>query len=172
MKIYFRGGMEMKNLVVYDSVFGNTGKVARAICETIDARDEAECLQVKKVKYEELKDVDLLIVGSPTRKFSPTGAIKKFLKKLLSDDLEGVDVAAFDTRISLEDTNSWFLNFLVKLFGYAAKPIARKLEKKSGNLIVEPEGFIVTGTEGPLKNGELDRARKWANKIVNLSQKK
>ena len=164
--------MEMKNLVVYDSVFGNTEKVARAICETIDARDEAECLQVKKVKYEELKDIDLLIVGSPTRKFSPTGAIKKFLKKLLSDDLEGVDVAAFDTRISLEDTNSWFLNLLVKLFGYAAKPIARKLEKKGGNLIIEPEGFIVSGTEGPLKNGELDRAGEWANKIVNLSQKK
>ncbi|MBA7705071.1 hypothetical protein ES703_113895 [subsurface metagenome] len=71
-------------------------------------------------------------------------------------------MAAFDTRISPTDVNSRFLNILVKLFGYAAKPIADKLERKGGELIISPEGFFVKGTEGPLKDGELERAVDWA----------
>ena len=70
-------------------------------------------------------------------------------------------MAAFDTRISTADMNSRLLNILVKLFGYAAKPIADKLEKKRGSLIIPPEGFLVKESEGPLKNGERERAADW-----------
>ena len=45
----------------------------------------------------------------------------------------------------------------VKIFGYAAKPIADRLTKKGGNLAVPAEGFYVGGTEGPLLEGELER---------------
>ena len=52
------------------------------------------------------------------------------------------------------------------IFGYAAKPIADRLEKKGGQLAVPPEGFYVTDTEGPLVEGELERAAEWARKIA------
>jgi hypothetical protein len=55
---------------------------------------------------------------------------------------------------------------MVKLFGYAAKPIANRLTKKGGVLTMEPEGFFVEGTEGPLTDGELERAAAWAQRIA------
>ena len=159
----------MDNLIIYDSVFGNTRQIAEIFKEAIDSQGDTECLQVKDVDLEQLQNLKILIVGSPTRKFSPTGAIKKFLKKIPADKLADVKVAAFDTRISPDEIGSGFLSFLVKIFGYAAKPIARKLEKKGGELAVEPEGFIVTGTKGPLRDGEIKRATSWARKILDKS---
>ncbi|MDD4346819.1 MAG: hypothetical protein PHZ11_08045 [Desulfitobacteriaceae bacterium] len=72
-----------------------------------------------------------------------------------------MDVLAFDTRISAKDTNSKVLNVFIKVFGYAAEPIGEKLQKKGGNLIAPPEGFFVKDSEGPLKEGELERAANW-----------
>jgi len=57
------------------------------------------------------------------------------------------------------------LPVFVRLFGYAAKSIAGTLKKKAGELVVPPEGFFVGGTEGPLKEGELERAADWAKQI-------
>jgi hypothetical protein len=59
-----------------------------------------------------------------------------------------------------------FLPFMVKLFGYAAKPIADRLQEKGGELVEPPEGFYVRGTEGPLLEGELSRAAEWAQRIL------
>ncbi len=156
----------MKVLIVYDSVFGNTEKIALAISNSLGSKENVETFRVSAIKPEQLIRLSLLIVGSPTRAFRPTKAITNFLKKISSNGLKGVKVAAFDTRISTADVNSRFLNILVKLFGYAAKPIASKLEKKGGELIIPSEGFFVKGTEGPLKEGELERAVAWAKVIM------
>ncbi len=155
----------MKVLVIYDSVFGNTEKIAQAIGDAIGLQENVEILRVSDVKPEQLTGLYLLIVGSPTRGFRPTKAIKHFLKNIPADGLQGVKVAAFDTRMSMEDVNSRILHFLVKIFGYAAGPIAERLRKKAGELVIAPEGFIVKGTEGPLKEGELERAATWAKQI-------
>ena len=45
-------------------------------------------------------------------------------------------------------------------------PIADKLEKKGGSLIIPPEGFFVKDSEGPLKDGEIERAVDWAKLII------
>jgi hypothetical protein len=58
------------------------------------------------------------------------------------------------------------LAFFVKIFGYAAQPIADRLQKKGGELAVPPEGFYVGDTEGPLFEGELERAADWAKQIL------
>ncbi len=153
----------MKALVVYDSVFGNTGKIAQAMGEAL----EAPVLKVGDVTPEHLTGLDALIVGSPTRAFSPTPDIKKWLNGLPSNSLRGVKVAAFDTRIAVEEVDSAILHFLVKIFGYAAEPMSKKLIKKGGNAGMPPEGFFVEGTEGPLTEGELDRAKDWARQLSN-----
>jgi hypothetical protein len=45
--------------------------------------------------------------------------------------------------------------------GGAARSVARQLHKHGYQLAAKAEGFIVTGSEGPLRDGELDRARDW-----------
>jgi hypothetical protein len=62
------------------------------------------------------------------------------------------------------------LAFFVKLAGnaYAAKPIADALKKKGGKLMLTPEGFYVKGMEGPLLEGEIERAAAWAGQIIAL----
>jgi flavodoxin I len=152
----------MKVLVIYDSEFGNTERVAQAMGEAIGG----EVQKVTDVQPGRLAGLDALIVGSPTQKFQPLASIKTFVKDIPPGKLDGVKVAAFDTRIALEDADSAILNFFVKLFGYAAKPIADQLAKKGGELAMPPEGFYVEGTEGPLKEGELERAMEWVKQII------
>ena len=156
----------MKALVIYDSVFGNTEQIARAMGDALGFQAQVNVLRVDAVQPEHLMGLNVLIVGSPTRAFSPTPAIKNLLKDIAPNGLQGVKVAAFDTRMVLSDVNSRILAALVKLFGYAAQPIADRLKKKGGILIVSPEGFFVEDSEGPLKDGELERAAEWAKQIV------
>lgn len=158
------GMIIMKVLVIYDSVFGNTEKVAHAIGEALVAPESV--VHVSKVNLQQLNGINLLIVGSPTRGFRPTDGIKTFLKSIPANTLNGVKVAAFDTRIRVEDVKNAFLTFMVKIFGYAAKPIADALQKKGGTLAAAPEGFIVKESEGPVGDGELERAAAWATTLM------
>jgi flavodoxin len=156
----------MKAMVVYDSIFGNTEQIAKAIGKALGSEMKVEVLKVNQVKPEQLTELDLFIVGSPTRAFRPTPAIKKLLGSIPSTGLNNVKVASFDTGISLDDINSSIGHFFINHFGYAARPIANRLVKKGGTLIVDPEGFFVKGSEGPLKQGELERAADWARQIL------
>lgn len=158
----------MNALVVYDSVFGNTEKIAREVGKVLEARGSVQTLRVTDVGPEQLAELELLVVGSPTRGFRPTEGITAFLKTLPDARLSGMKVAAFDTRIALEDIKSRILRALVKIGGYAASTIARRLEAAGGRLVVPPEGFAVNGTEGPMKQGELERAADWGRRCGGI----
>ena len=122
-------------------------------------------MPVSQVTADQLQGPDLLIVGSPTRSFRPTPAISQLLKALSKNHLARINVAAFDTRIWLNTIDSAAFRFLVDKGGYAANTIASALKKKGGQLLAQPEGFLVTGEQGPLKEGELERAANWARQI-------
>jgi flavodoxin len=156
----------MKALVVYETFFGNTERIARAIGEGLGSPEEVQVRQVGDVKPEQLVQLTLLVVGSPTRAFRPTPATKAFLRAIPQGALQGVRAAAFDTRIDTGDIKSSALRFMVNLFGYAAKPIAKRLGKKGAQLVAPGEGFCVAESEGPLKEGELERAAAWARQIA------
>ena len=157
----------MKAMVVYDSAFGNTEKVALAIGQALGSPQDVAVVRAGNVKPEQLAGLALLVVGSPTQKFRPLGTITGLLKSIPNNGLKGVKVAAFDTRATeTEIEKVRILAFFVKIFGYAAKPIADRLVKRGGDLAVPPEGFYVAGTEGPLLEGEPERAAGWARQIV------
>lgn len=156
----------MKTHIIYDSYFGNTEQIANAIGNTLGSIGEVSISKVTDMKGEGLGNTELLIVGSPTRAFRPTDPVVTFLLEIPDKSLKGVKVAAFDTRICMDDLKSRILALLVKLLGYAAKPIAKRLRKKGGDLIIPPEGFFVRGSKGPLKEGELERAASWAKQII------
>lgn len=149
---------KMNKLVVFDSMYGNTGKIAEAIAKIISGKS----ISVGELKNTGLQNLDILIVGSPTQGGRPTSAIQEFLKSLEGGDLKGIKVAAFDTRIS-EEKSPFLLKMIIKHFGYAAPKISEMLESKGGNVIASSGGFIVRGKEGPLAPGELERATNWLN---------
>jgi len=156
----------MKVLVICDSVFGNTEQIAQAIGKALGSQEDVEVSRVGDVKLEQLTGVELLLVGSPTRAFRPTKAITDFLRGIPSNGLRGVKVAAFDTRMPVDGVGPPILRFLAKVFGYAAKPISDRLVRKGGELAIPPEGFVVEGFEGPLREGEIERAEDWAKQIM------
>ena len=155
----------MKALIVYDSVFGNTEQVAKAIGGVLGTDEEVGVMRVDAVRPEQLSAVKLLVVGSPTRAFQMTKPVSSFLKNIPAGALKGVRVAAFDTRLDMNDPAPAILKFFVRIFGYAAQPIANRLARKGGTPAAAPEGFLVAGTEGPLKDGELERAVEWSKKL-------
>ncbi len=158
----------MKVLVIYDSVFGNTEKIAQAVGHGFGSQAEVTVLQVGAVTPAHLRNINLLVVGSPTRAFRPTPAMKKWIATIPKQGLAGMKVAAFDTRISVDDVESVILPPMIHLFGYAAQPILDSLVKKGGERASDAEGFFVNGTEGPLKDGELDRATAWGQAMTML----
>jgi len=160
----------MKGLVIYDSAYGNTEKIAQVVGSTIGSREEVSVLKVSDLRIDQLTDLDVLIIGSPTQRFRPTPGISNMLNAIPLNSLKGVKVAAFDTRLTLSEINrTAVLAFFVRLSGdsaYAAKHIANQLKKKGAQLIIPTEGFFVEGMEGPLLQGELERASDWAKHIT------
>ena len=141
----------MKYLIVYDSTYGNTEKIARAIGAALTG--EVKVQKAGDVNIAELASYDLLVIGSPTYGGRPMPTVADFLGKIPDDAVKGKNVAAFDTRIPTK---------FAKLFGYAADRIAKSLKDKGANLMVPAEGFFVNGKSGPLKDGEEARAATWA----------
>lgn len=147
----------MKTLVVYDSVYGNTEIIARAIGDAIPG--EVQVLRVGQVNAGDLKNVDLLIIGAPTHGAMPTEAVQDLVARVGPPAREGAKAATFDTRLT------W--KFLERWGGFAAPKMADALVEKGWTLAGEPGGFFVKGLKkGPLKRGEAERAAAWTKALV------
>jgi flavodoxin I len=145
----------MNSLVIYDSQFGNTEKIARHIAETLREFGEARAERVDNAHALTLKGIDLLVIGGPTQGWRATPAIKNFIAHLKLDDLDRVFAAEFDTRF---DKPRW-------LTGSAARGIDKQLKQLGLTVLVPPESFFVKATEGPLEEGELEHAARWARTL-------
>ncbi len=143
----------MKALVVFDSVAGNTRKIAEAIASGIAGGTKA--VSVGSAEAKDLGRVSLLIVGSPTYGGRPTEAMQNFMASVESSARD-LSVAAFDTRLRMK---------LVKLFGFAADKIADRFKQIGSSVEEKRAGFIVTGRTGPLAEGELERASAWGQEL-------
>jgi hypothetical protein len=157
----------MRATVVCESSFGNTRKIGEAIAEALDA----ELLSVDD-PLPGPDEIDLLVVGAPTHvhglpgKRSRTAAVEQGgtgadPARGVREWIEGLPrpggawAAAFDTRLEKP----------ALLTGSAARGIAKRLRYRGFELVAKPESFFVLGTEGPLKDGELDRAAAWAESL-------
>jgi Flavodoxin len=167
----------MRALVVYESMFGNTEAVARAVAEGLsEAAGDVEVRHVSTVaELDELSGVGLLVVGGPTHAFGlsrestrrdaarqgghstdpPGRGLREWLESASARGA-GVSAAAFDTRVK------------APVPGSAARAIARRLHRRGFHLVAHPETFFVTGTQGPLRAGEVERARRWGASLAGL----
>ena len=114
----------MKALIVYDSVYGNTEKIAQAVAAALTLSGEVKVLRAGEVNPSEFESVDLLVVGLPTQGGRPTPTIKEFLRKIPANALNNVGVTSFDARIKY---------MVARLLGYAAGPHCRQFEREGGS---------------------------------------
>ena len=135
----------MKYLIIYDSTFGNTKKIAKEIAKVLGVK----AISVKDFQKSDLAGIDFLIVGSPINAWRPLTTITNLLKSFEKDELKGIKATAFDTRVKL------FIH------GDAKNKIAKGLEKAGAKITIEPKAFYVKGKEGPLLEEELEKAVEW-----------
>lgn len=157
----------MSVLVVIESLFGNTRRVADAIVGAIPGATLASAGDVAEVPA----GVTLLIVGAPTHDMSlPSSrtraqAVKRFGAEAMIRgvrELAGSIKGRPDVVCVTFDTSTKGGT----MFGSAAKAAAKLLRKRGFGEVVVGESFLVTDVKGPLADGELERAVKWAGDLA------
>ncbi|MCA9908745.1 MAG: flavodoxin family protein [Anaerolineae bacterium] len=146
----------MKSLIIYESFYGHTHVVAKAIGETLALHGEVTIMRADEAQINDLRDIDLLVVGCPTQWLGVTAATRAFFDQIPADGLRGIRVALFDTRYQR----------MLWLPGSSAERMERIITKMGGGVIVPPESFVVADRNGPLIEGETDRAHNWATALV------
>jgi hypothetical protein len=159
----------VKAVVVYQSHWGNTAAVAQAIAEGIG--EGALALPTGQATAEVLDGADLVVAGSPVIAFRmPNERTRTSLASERSPDPPDLSqpsmaswlkdlqqrsgpAAAFDTRARGP-------------FGSAAPAIAKGLQKAGYRIVAKPTGFYVDGKYGPMRAGEIDRAREWGRELA------
>jgi flavodoxin len=153
----------MNAVVVYFSKFGNTQMVAEAIAETLRPEGAVRVISSEMLREENFKGIDLVVMGTPTHNMNLPKAVRPVFDALPKRALKGIPVAAFDTSYKM----SWWLTHFT-----AAKRLSKKLRKLGGKRLLPPETFHVTGREGPLYDGEIERAKEWAALIIERRKSK
>ena len=150
--------MMNRSVVIYFSKFGNTRTTAETIADTLASTGPVRLLNANQMSERDIKDADLIVVGTPTHKMNLPEAVRPVFDHLPKGCLKGIQTAAFDTSYKMSNLMSRFT---------AAKLLNRKLRKFGGKAVVPPETFFVVGREGPLYEGEIERAKDWAKQIIN-----
>jgi len=151
----------MNALVVNFSKFGNTQLLAETIAESLvgalGSEGAVRLVSAGELEVKDFDGVDLVIMGTPTHNMNLPQAVRPLFDSFPRKMLKGVKVAAFDT--------SYEMSGLLNRFT-ASKKLDKKLRKLGGARLVPPEIFIVEGREGPLRAGEIERAKQWAKLIL------
>jgi menaquinone-dependent protoporphyrinogen IX oxidase len=148
----------MKGIVVYDSSYGSTKKIAETIAETLkESGIEADFFYIKDVKKLSIKGYNFLVIGSPTRFGTMSFIVKGFLGNLKGEEWANKPFAAFDTEL---------LQNIEKKEGSAAEKIAEKLIEKQMNQLLPVLKAVVLGIKGQLKEGEIERAKEYARALA------
>lgn len=173
----------MKAVVAYESMYGNTRQIAEAIAAGLGPLGEVEVSSVNRDDGTAAEGGDLVVVGGPThvhglatsmsRKaaaqaaeeegdvtLEPGAADGPGLRAWLSERSgDGRPAAAFDTRLDRSPM----------LTGAAARGIAKRLRRRGFDVIADPESFLVEDSEGPLAEGETERAQAWGASLAELA---
>lgn len=143
----------MDTLVIYDSKFGNTAKIAEAIARGAGRLGSVRVIDTTSAAQQPVDRPDLLLVGGPTQKRAMSPGLLAFLDTL-PQRLEGVPVATFDTRYRGSTL----------LMGSAARDADKRL-RKTGRVVAPPASFFINRSgsieQQGLEPGELERAEEW-----------
>ena len=165
----------MRALVVFESAFGNTEQVARSLAIGLGRVDGAACdvVEVESASHSLVHNADLLVVGGPTHAFGMSndrtrqearqqggthGSAITGIREWIADLPQGSHpVATFDTKVRS-----------VRWLRGAAKAALTELRRRGYRPVGPPASFYVAGTDGPLLEGERERAEAWGEDIARL----
>ena len=164
----------LRAVVIHESMFGNTERVARAVAAGLRLGGlQVETVDIAHAHETDLAQVQLLVVGAPTHAFalSRPSTRRDAVRKGARPDAEAIGVrewlesgptlpayaAAFDTRMT------WGQH----LPSTAARRASRMLARRGCRLLTTPAGFHVEDTSGPLSPGELERAVAWGRELAS-----
>jgi hypothetical protein len=160
----------MNAVVVYESHWGNTAAIARAVAEGLGP--EARALTTDQATTAAIVDADLIVAGAPVIGFrlasdkmrdsmasdpgkapSPPDLSHPSMRSWLRDLPQGhACSAAFETRIWWSPRG-------------ATGDIERGLRSAGYRPLAKAAKFVVEGSYGPLRDGELERARQWGAEL-------
>lgn len=160
----------MRALVVFETEFGNTGRIARSIADGLGKILETEIVSVAQAPTAIDADVALVVIGGPTHTFSmsrpstrrdavrrggsdPGIGIREWLGGLSAP--AGQRFACFDSRIGR----------VRGLPGSAARGAARVVRRRRLGRVLAVDSFYVGEVAGPVLEGELDRAFHWGRRL-------
>lgn len=162
----------MRAIVVFESLWGNTEKVARAVADGLESVAPVAVVAVETAPSA-LDDYDLVVVGGPTHAFSMSRpstretavktqhaprlverGIREWLGEL-SQVVHPICAVTFDTKVESPP-----------LPGSAAKAARHELRSRGFDVSIPSQTFRVHGYEGPLVDGELERAAAWGAELA------
>jgi len=142
------------------------------VARGLDDHVPTEVVEVGAAPARLAEDVDLVVVGGPTHAFglsrpstredasgrrehppvSPGLGVREWLAVL--EGAAGRRAAAFGTRMGAAG-----------LPGSAARAVYRRLRRLGLIPMGSPQSFGVVGMDGPLADGELERAEAWGDEL-------
>lgn len=167
-------------LVVYESMYGNTATIARAIGDGLGSGLAGDVVEVGAAPTVIDADVGLVVVGGPTHAFGlsrPSTRRSAAQQAVVGITSKGTGVrewmdavefarsqpaaAAFDTKLAGPRWIRWLPS--------AGRSIDRRLRRRGVRMLTTPESFWVTAPTGPLVDGEVARARRWGERLVGAA---
>ena len=147
----------VKIVVVYESRYGNTKRVAESIIQGINEVGEVDVSlkELKELDMRSMPEYDVILIGSPNHIGGPTRGIKGFIDKLGKLPLGGKMFAVFDTYMGRD-------------FEKAAKKMEKRISEKAPGLkrIMAGLSIKVQGIKGPVVEGELPKCKEFGRKIA------
>jgi flavodoxin len=146
----------MQSIVIYDSLFGNTEKIARVIYNGLAPHGLSRLVMAGEINLGELTAETLVVLGSPTQNRGLSPAMQALVDTAPAHALAGRAVVVFGTRLNQPRLRT----------GSAAQSLAGETRKLGGRMLVPAEDFLVQGDQGPLALDELRRAAEWVPLIL------
>ena len=173
------GSRQMSALVVYESMYGNTSSIARAIAEGIENTMPVTVVNVNHASASSLLAIDLLVVGAPTHVHGLSGLNSRAAAICSASDALPLDVEAIGTGVrewltGIETSARYFAAFDTRInmprwiTGAATPLISRLLRARGLEAITTPEGFLVTD-ETRLVSTEFARAKQWGRELAHTT---
>jgi flavodoxin len=148
----------MNTMIVFDARCGGAEQIAQAIAGALSHCGPVQTVDMASVRGLELDGAELLIVGGPIRRWKPSEKVQAFLENIPEGTLKGLSLASFNTHAPMPQ-------FVART---AAKGLNRRLRKTGGSLLLPAERFIAADRTGRLREGEMERAARWARTVHRM----
>lgn len=164
----------MHGIVVYESHWGNTEIIARAVAAGLGP--DARAVKTDEVTEADLASADIVVVGAPVIAFGLANdkardAITEDHKAPKRADVEHPSMRSWLSGLAVHQKP--FAAFETRIWWSprgATRDIQRGMRDAGYDAVAKPAKFVVEGTYGPLRDGEVDRAREWGAQLAAAVQ--